>query len=754
MKNKSFWLIKPKVLALSTLATLGIFDALYALTSRANFLECLVGLPLTLFLPGLLALYAFGISKFTAKSFLLSVSISVLGVMLAGLACNYIPEAFGSKMPLNSAAILTSFNVLILLVCGLVLSKAKRLDAYEIPRPGLKKLDVGVLSATTLLVLLGVGGTFRLNNGGSNIVLLWVLFGFALLVITMLMIYAKLKKFTVLAVLFGVGLSVLLMTSLRSWNITGHDIKTEYLVFTLTNNTGKWNIANFRDAYNACLSITILPVVLSKLFHTSGVYVFKFIFQVLFACTPLIIFELVSKYTKSILAFLAAFIYISYPTFTTDSAMLTRQETAFLFFGTIILIWFSHGEEWLKRKWRGLVLALSLGVIFSHYSTTYMYVILLVFAYIFTRFAMVLRKENHSLGEFIISGRFVVIIFLTAFCWYAQTTNVSNNLTSVVRNSLQSLPQLLQQDNRDSNVSNILIGVSVNPTEQLANYVNQTKAESSQDDTSIIGGLGFGNDIMSPSSLAQKLHLGGFSSLIDSLYYTLLPRMYQLLVGVGLVVLLFYKKARRSFAAPTEILILGVAGVIVLALEVILPNISLDYGLMRAFQQCLFFLIIPFMAMFILIGKRVRPTLTVPVVGVFAVLLFAIYSGLAPQLLGGTTAPLTLNNSGPYYGEYYVYGSDVQAFAWVKQNVPSNTKVHASDYHTANAYMPNYPFALTGVLPFQMSNNDAVLLTHEQYVERTDYVIVGGKLLPVSYSTDFLNNKNLVYNNGGSAYYQ
>ena len=70
--------------------------------------------------------------------------------------------------------------------------------------------------------------------------------------------------------IYLLSLSLLLMTSLRGWFVTGHDIQREFRVFELASGQGVWNIESFPDAYNACLSVTILPTIIERTTGISG----------------------------------------------------------------------------------------------------------------------------------------------------------------------------------------------------------------------------------------------------------------------------------------------------------------------------------------------------------------------------------------------------------------------------------------------------------------------------------------------------
>ena len=59
--------------------------------------------------------------------------------------------------------------------------------------------------------------------------------------------------------IYCIALAMLLMTSLRGWYVTGHDIQDEYRVFELTKSHGEWNMTFDRDGYNTCLALQSCP---------------------------------------------------------------------------------------------------------------------------------------------------------------------------------------------------------------------------------------------------------------------------------------------------------------------------------------------------------------------------------------------------------------------------------------------------------------------------------------------------------------
>jgi uncharacterized membrane protein len=49
------------------------------------------------------------------------------------------------------------------------------------------------------------------------------------------------------AIIYLLAVALLLMTSLRGWYVTGHDVQTEYRTFQLTMAHGAWRMSTFHS---------------------------------------------------------------------------------------------------------------------------------------------------------------------------------------------------------------------------------------------------------------------------------------------------------------------------------------------------------------------------------------------------------------------------------------------------------------------------------------------------------------------------
>ena len=170
-----------------------------------------------------------------------------------------------------------------------------------------------------------------------------------------------------------VATALLLATSLRGWQITGHDIQAEYYAFSLTDgaSTGRRSCCRTpttpASASRSCRPCWPRPPGLS------GVMVFKLVLQLVFALVPAAHLPAVAPLPDRRLALVAAIFTMAFPTFFTDMPYLVRQEIAFFFLALMLLA--ATEPEARLRGCGGWSALFGVGVVLSHYSTTYLLVL-------------------------------------------------------------------------------------------------------------------------------------------------------------------------------------------------------------------------------------------------------------------------------------------------------------------------------------------------------------------------------------------
>jgi hypothetical protein len=196
------------------------------------------------------------------------------------------------------------------------------------------------------------------------------------------------------------------------------------------------------------------------------------------------------------------------------------------------------------------------------------------------------------------------------------------------------------------------------------------------------------------------------------------------------------------------------------ALITVLPALSADYGVLRAFQESLIVIspvvVLGSIAAFRPMGqRRAQASAVVVCLG-----LFVVTTGLLPQILGGNLANLNLNNNGPYYDIYYMHPQEESAVSWLadQPGVLSDT-IQASYTETkfifTNPADINGHEAITDIYPTLVLEDSWLILGFPIARTGLAYTSYDGDLLEYRYPTKLLNdNKDLVYNNGGSLIYK
>ena len=135
-----------------------------------------------------------------------------------------------------------------------------------------------------------------MNTSVNNIIILSMLFLIPPYLVVVAYLKDRIHPVTYPIALFMIGIGLILMHSLTSFNIIGRDVHQEFYVFQLTLSNFHWNINDFYNPYNACLSISILPTIYYVLTNMNPDYIFKLLFALLGSILPLMVFTVAKKY--------------------------------------------------------------------------------------------------------------------------------------------------------------------------------------------------------------------------------------------------------------------------------------------------------------------------------------------------------------------------------------------------------------------------------------------------------------------------
>jgi uncharacterized membrane protein len=715
-----------------------------------------------------------------SERLLYGVVTTILALMLLGLAMNTALPLVGVTHPLGREPVLVAID----LGCvGLAFWRPARFKP-ALPQLNLDKLNgldwaAGALSA--ICVPLAVIGANRLNNGaGGNVTLIMLIV--ASLVLTLLLIKREqLNSGTIPTAIYFIALALLLMTSLRGWYTTGHDIQQEYRTFELTKSHADWNIGRYRDAYDACLSLTILPTMIWQMVRVDDPYIFKFWFQILFALCPVFVYRISIRHTTRAIALIATIYFIAFPTYFTDMPFLNRQEIAFLFVAACVM---TATDPFVSQNKIRLRLAFfSVGAVLSHYSTTYVLFGTLTLGWIGYRSWLILlrirrqkapskrtRRDSNPISVSpAISLLNVVVVFAGIMLWNGIATHTVNGLSSTMSQVIDGLRGGNGQKSADLSYS--LLALKPPPESKLlAQYATETLTQTK-------AGRALG--IYYPKKILKKypikiipepnIPITALGSLVDdtglnvSIFNSVVragaAKLLQLFVAVGLLAAIITKGRRsRSFI---ELITLSSAALIVVILQVILPAISINYGILRAFLQSLI-VFGPLVAVgSSVIYKPFGKRWSLRASSITAILFFLSLTGVLPQILGGYPAQLHLNNSGEYYDIYYLHPQEISSIQWLQGHASTNSvdqiqsEVETDRYTFRQLQTFTDLSPINDIYPTLLRENAYVFLGYTTVSKDQATFSYDGDLITYTYPINLLNStKNLLYSSNGARIYR
>lgn len=691
--------------------------------------------------PGLLIMLMLKIRSIGFWEYLVyTVGLSVSFIMFAGLAVNWIlPWLNITDKPLSLYPILACFDLFLLIFLLIAYIRNKDMKPFDIKTPKLDAINNIFFIIPMFFPVLSILGAFLLNNHGTNILTMIMLGGIAVYVLLLTIFRKRLDKNIYPWALYLIGLSLLLMFSMRSWFISGYDISNEYHVFNLASTNQIWLLEIFHNAYNACISINILPSIILQFVNIIDIYIFKFLYPIIFSLILIPIFLISNRYLNSrLLSFLSSFIFLSFIWFIDPMATLTRQQIAFLFFSLISLLILK--ESPMGNYERLFFIIFSFSLVLSHYSTAYFFLFFLLFYTIFLLF-----KNFHKLKKSHIN--FVLILICISFCflWYSQLTQTSDNIFNVGKNVVVNMGTIFSDDLRHGFLeeANPFSNKKSNSLEEIKSFVNEESSKMNNDLSPQENTSKYSFNLNPPKSYLDSFGLK--NGYIFQKTFLILQIIFEFGMVIGITIFLFNK--RNSFSI-TKIFI--IFSFIMLSLIIVLPFFSLAYNLDRLFMQTNMVLCI-----MILIGLKTFCERSVGKFSTFTLVLiilcfFLFNYGFIWQLSGGKPV-YWLNSEGNSYDIIYTHYSEVSSIRWIKDK-SFGGKIYANGPTEKRLWAYAGIFNIhTLIVPSTIVPDKYILSSYSNKIYERGFLTYRGIVLGYNFPTKFINeNENKIYNNGGS----
>ena len=561
----------------------------------------------------------------------------------------------------------------------------------------------------------------------------------------------RLRRRQVNLLLYASGLSLMLLTSMRSSYVIGFDINSEYYDFHQTVLNGIWHFGHL-SPYEAMLSLTVLPASLHALIGGQDVWIFKFGYPALFALFPVAVYSLGRRFLSRRAAFVAAALVIVQSYFFQQQPEIARQEIGLLIFAGIIGALFDTSLERRSQIW--LVSVFGVTLVLCHYSTAYITIVLCLLATVVA--VTVARRKSAPIRvlPWLIA---TAVVTAMAVIWYVPATHSANNVTAAAQSIRQTGFQLLPGRRKGESIFSAYFNGPREAPASPSQYQSSTTAYYARHRSFIV-------PLPQAKNPIYNLHAAG--PLTDTDHAPFLARLQgdaELLVqqtidALAVIGALVFAFRRRGDPVTRMIGAIGLASFFVLAASRLSGTLASDYNSSRLFLQCLFVLSLLEAALFEMVATRLksRPWAGPVLFGAFSLMLVVAFlgnSGLVAPLLGGN-APLTLSNNGEDHADLYPTAQEKTTAQWLAAEVPTRRVIYA-DYF-GQLRLEQFTGLRKGIFidvtPQTIDQGAWVFASTTNIVDHRTWGLTNSGILDLVFPVSFLDQYfDVVYSTGSTA---
>ncbi|MDQ1425739.1 MAG: hypothetical protein QOD72_3237, partial [Acidimicrobiaceae bacterium] len=733
-----------------------------------------------LVVPGLIALQALRVEAIAVGRVpLLVPAASLLALLVTSLGVDLIGPLVGVAQPLRATPLLVGLDV----VLALSLAAARSAPSLVADLAGLGTVRVRALWPLVLPVVAAVGAQ-RLDNGQGSAV---AVTGAAALVIILLVsgvVAHRLSPLQIGLILYGVSLASIVAFTLRSNYQFGYDVMGEYQVMQQTATAGVWHTHHVKDAFGAMLSLTTLPALFHSLVGVAAVEVMKWIYPLVFAFFPLVVYGIGRRLLLARAAFLAAAFVAVQTYFFHQMPQISRQEVGLLFFaalaGTLL------ERSIVPRTKLILVSLLGVAMAVTHYSTTYVAILILGLAV-----ALRLVIAPWSRMRLFDTTTVVALLVTTsaAVVWNFPITRSADNVTSflnnVERNGFNLLPgakpgeslvDSYLKGNRESAESASAFQAEV------ADYYQRNRGylvilpEANDPRYDLV-------DAHPPRKPTRSILVQRATDVVN----LLVQQMSNVIGGLGALGLLVAnvrsrRRAKRApdtverprgmllpergrrrldrwaeVGPPLQLAILATAALAVVAVIRLSGTAAYAYNQERLYLQAMVFLAVPLAYAVEILARRVRPLMPVVFGGYLALLSVAYATGLGVTYAanGGGAVP-NVANSGAEYDDYYLTEPEVAAARYLTSVVPRQDVVYTDHYGQLRliAFTNIVEGVFTDITPLTLDQHAWVYATATNIARGRAVGKINGHAATYAFPNAFLDDEyDTIYSAGTSKVY-
>lgn len=667
-----------------------------------------------------------------ATQAVVTVAASLSILLLVGLAVDLVA-------PLRTVPLAVGLS---LAVGVLALGAARVRD--PIPLPDWR--SAGVALGGLALPVLAVAGARALDNGAPPALAIVAALAAGAVLVGTVVLARRLGDGVVVFLLCCAAAALVLSFSTRGNYLVGYDVQQEFSAFSHVHAAARWvptSTGSADDAYRAMLSITVLPQLLVALCHVAPLTVFRVVLPLTLVLVPATVFGLCRGYASRRVAAAVAVLPVLLPQFVSELPAVTRQAVALGIFGGLLILVYEAGAR--SRTRTALACLLGTGVVLSHYTTSYLAVLILGAGWLATTLVRLLRK-----GEGPCAVPWVAVVWLVGACvvWNVVVTDSVTN----VRQAASSTTTVASAPTGSAAQRwlNATVPSSLTPTqyEQLvteeykAQYPWMQQYPAVQTDPYPLRAASAGD----PGRRGVPL-LGKAYALAN-------PAVSQLTIvavvaGVAMSLWLVRRRRDRELELPLA----AAVTLAVTAVGRVSGTAIASYNADRLYLQSMLLFGVP-LALLASVGSR--PRLKLAVFGGVVLVMFLNCTGLSAYVTG--RAPSTnLANTGEAAERYLYSDTDVVTARWLASTTPHGALIFTDRYGELPAWQgAGIDRSLfTTLAPTAVDTRGYVFLTHVNVRDGRARGAVGTTVDTMSTPTDFYDaTKDLIYSTGATRVYR
>jgi uncharacterized membrane protein len=670
---------------------------------------------------------------------LISIGISILWSYFVPLISQLISFVFHKNVMFDSYRIITILLIIILI------SKHDVEDFAVF----VKKIYHDHPSHTIIYFILPFLAIFaaKYADSSNNFVFSLIIFSISILGLLYFIFSRKLalnQSGIYFIIIFGTVTGYLVTA--RTSSVIGIDQGTEYYLADFVSRSGIWTPSPDLGSYSSSLAVTVLPSYLEHIGGPSVLTSFRYLWPFIFSLIPTIAYLCLKDWAtdKNLQAKKSAKVLACYflvqPVFLTYYPVPYRQIIAFYFASLMIYISFSFRKDQISKP-SSLFILLGVGMILSHYSTTYIQLALITGVICLQYALKILKKgvKKSASNSLLFDPKALLVLLCVSFVWYGPVTQVGSGLTKSFSDSIDSIWNLDPNPNKISKY-----GFQSSLASQFG--FESRAIDNPEICKRLFNMINFDykpviNPAVNLKSRPSCTQISDanliFNYLADSPLFNFIDSVIKmavrLMVLIGFVILIAKYFFTKNF---TQHEVLALTANIIFLLILIIPNLSLQYDAGRTSQQLIFWLLFGFVN-FQAQGRHQLSGVFLGISRIIFVSMIVIYSGILNLLFQYGKQSIQLSNQHVGIVMTGVNNEIKSGMCWLEsQNAPV-TQIYAgyfSSLYLTSCGLPRLPEENRSILLSNISSTGSYIINGpSEILRQVTYGYYNGSLLAYSY---------------------